>query len=84
LPYLPPCRQTSGITRGFDENFSPRCGSLDSTSNKGGDNLMEKASEGKEFRRTILPRGGGIILLIWPNPFLCPRGDRWGKTLIGA
>ena len=51
-----------GITRGFDENFGPRCGDLDSASYKGGDNLMEKASERRGFRPTVLPEGGRIIL----------------------
>ena len=45
----------------------PAMGGLDK---QGGDNLMEKASEGRGFRPIISPRGGGIILLIWSNPLL--------------
>jgi len=44
--------------------MNPRCGDLDNASTKGGDNLVEKASERRGFRSTILPEGGGIILPI--------------------
>jgi len=75
LPHLPPCGQTRGITRGFDEKFGPRCGDLDNASNKGRDNPMEKASERRGFRPTILPEGGAIILRIRSNP---PSLPAWG------
>jgi len=52
--YIPPCRQTRG--------FGLRCGGLANALNKGGDNLMEKASERRGFRPTFLPKGGGITL----------------------
>ena len=46
--------------------------------------LMEKASERREFRPTIPPKGGRIILQI-PSYFpLWPHGGKWGKTLTGA
>jgi len=49
---------------------------------------MEKASQRRKFRPTILPKGGGIILQIWSNPLLFPlftcMGVGGAKTLIGA
>ena len=68
-----------GIIRGLDEKS-------DSAFNKGGDNLMETASE---IKPTIFPKGGAIRLRIWSNPLLFPLFAHmgvagWDKTLLAA